>query len=52
MQDKMTSVVCWMCGKSIPLEECKTDDHGHVVHEHCYVAGTVQNVDRKSAATP
>ena len=49
MQDKTTSVVCWMCGRPIPLEECKTDDHGHVVHEHCYVEGAVQ---KTSAASP
>ncbi len=51
MQDKTATVVCWMCGKPIPLEKCKTDDHGHVVHEHCYVAESVQNAEKKSAAS-
>jgi hypothetical protein len=42
MPDGITSVKCWMCGKPIPLEECKTDDHGHVVHEDCYAEVAVQ----------
>jgi len=31
-------MTCWMCGKSIRLEECKIDEHGFGVHEDCYVA--------------
>lgn len=31
--EKITTVVCWICGTPVPLEDCKTNDHGHVVHE-------------------
>jgi hypothetical protein len=31
-------VTCSICGKPLPLEECKTDDHGNPVHEECYAA--------------
>ncbi len=27
---------CWICGKEVPLEHCKTDEHGHAVHDYCY----------------
>ena len=27
---------CWICGKEVSLQTCKTDEKGHVVHEHCY----------------
>lgn len=27
---------CWICGKELSLETCKTDESGHMVHEHCY----------------
>jgi hypothetical protein len=30
--------ICWMCGKPVSLETCKTDQHGKAVHEQCYVA--------------
>jgi len=29
---------CWICGKNVSLEVCKTDEHGKAVHEECYVA--------------
>lgn len=29
--------VCWICGRIVPLEECKVDEHGLPVHEDCYV---------------
>jgi hypothetical protein len=31
-------MTCWMCGRSIRLEECKIDEHGFSVHEDCYAA--------------
>ena len=31
-----SSRFCWICGKVISLETCKTDDHGNMVHEFCY----------------
>ena len=31
-------VCCWICGREVPLENCKTDEQGFAVHEVCYVA--------------
>ena len=42
MEEKTTAVNCWICGRPIPLEECKTDDYGHVVHEACYSERSVK----------
>jgi len=29
---------CWICGRSVSLENGKTDEHGNIVHEACYAA--------------
>ena len=29
--------VCYICGDSVPLEDCKTDENGNAVHEKCYL---------------
>jgi hypothetical protein len=29
--------ICSICKESVSLEESKTDEHGHAVHENCYV---------------
>lgn len=31
-------ITCWICGRSIRLEECKIDEHGFSVHQDCYAA--------------
>ena len=28
---------CWVCGKTVQLENCKVDEHGLPVHAACYV---------------
>jgi hypothetical protein len=38
---------CWICGRAVPLENGKTDEHGNIVHEDCYTARLKLN-----AATP
>jgi hypothetical protein len=30
--------ICWICGKTMPLEACKIDEHGRAVHEECCVS--------------
>ena len=35
----LPTVLCWLCGKTVELENCKTDERGRPVHEECYVAG-------------
>ena len=34
---KITSITCWICGKEVSLGDCKIDEHGHAVHDECYV---------------
>jgi hypothetical protein len=29
---------CAICKESVNLEESKTDEYGHAVHENCYVS--------------
>jgi len=29
--------ICAICKRLVPLEESKTDEHGHAVHDNCYV---------------
>jgi len=31
-------VTCQICWRRVAIDECKTDDYGHSVHEECYVA--------------
>ena len=38
MESKPHPKTCWICGKVVKLEECKVDEHGHGVHESCYLA--------------
>jgi hypothetical protein len=35
--------MCWICGKAVDLNNCKTDERGRRVHESCYVARTVKS---------
>jgi hypothetical protein len=28
---------CAICARPVNLQESKTDEHGHAVHENCYV---------------
>ena len=34
---------CWICGRPAELENCKIDEHGQPMHEHCYVAKLVSD---------
>jgi len=31
-------VICQICWSWVAIDECKTDDDGHPVHEECYAA--------------
>ena len=33
-----TTLICWICGKTITLPERKSDDRGPSVHKNCYMA--------------
>ena len=43
---------CWICGKVVDLNNCKTDEHGLPVHEACYVARTVFNAKQEPPESP
>ena len=32
-----SQLLCPICGKPVPLESAKTDEHGQSIHEDCYV---------------
>jgi hypothetical protein len=33
--ERITTFICWICGKPVPTRECTTDAIGHPVHENC-----------------
>jgi hypothetical protein len=33
--DAKVTKFCWVCGRDVSLEKCKTDEHGLTVHEQC-----------------
>jgi hypothetical protein len=37
MLKQNSNLICWLCGKSVDVTACKTDEHGKAVHEACYV---------------
>ena len=47
---------CWICGKDVRLEHCRTDEHGLSVHESCHAkrmmmkAASLQNDQWRQAA--
>jgi hypothetical protein len=43
------SQMCWICGKLVQLETCKTDEHGNAVHGQCYAARTALTRERKQS---
>ena len=42
---------CTICGQPSSLEDCKTDDKGHVVHEICYAA-KLAGPEEKKVSSP
>ena len=52
---RFTTKFCWICGKSVSLETCKSDEHGNVVHgnavhEKCYAALLLKNSANENGA--
>jgi len=54
MSDRQASSqrFCWICGKTISLEQCKVDEQGLPVHEECYVAKVVMNANSQNLRSP
>jgi hypothetical protein len=44
------STYCWICGRELSLEDCKTDEHGRAIHEECYVARMKLESESQSAS--
>jgi hypothetical protein len=42
---------CAVCGDTVELERCKTDEHGQAVHQKCYVA-RLAKIAKKQSAKP
>lgn len=40
---------CAVCGDTVELESCKTDEHGQAVHQKCYIASLAKIEERQSA---
>jgi hypothetical protein len=40
------NVNCSICGKEVPLHDCKTDEQGRAVHEECYARRIKQQPPR------
>jgi hypothetical protein len=34
---RISTHLCWICGKAVTLEECKVDEYGMPVHDECYL---------------
>jgi hypothetical protein len=46
------SLPCAICKESVNLEESKTDEYGHAVHEDCYVSTVkLKNQQERAAGT-
>lgn len=41
---RRAAIVCSICSRRIALETSNTDEHGHAVHEDCYVRKTVSKL--------
>jgi hypothetical protein len=42
-------LACWICGKAIDLNTCKTDEQGLAVHELCYATRIALKLKDSSA---
>jgi hypothetical protein len=52
MTDRLTIFACWICNKTIPLEECDTTDAlGYPVHKDCYSKLMLEEKQKCKAAT-
>jgi nitroimidazol reductase NimA-like FMN-containing flavoprotein (pyridoxamine 5'-phosphate oxidase superfamily) len=39
--------VCWICGRVVVLDNCKTDEQGFAVHQACNLARLALNKEGK-----
>ena len=49
MEERLTSVPCVICGKSVRLGECKTNDLGEPVHEPCLADQRKKEINPRQA---
>jgi hypothetical protein len=47
MVESLTAVPCVICGKPVPIAECKTNEIGEPVHESCYAEHLKEDMKRR-----
>jgi hypothetical protein len=52
MGERVRSVSCSICGKSVRLEECKVNDLGQPVHEGCLAERLDEEVKKNTGLSP
>jgi len=51
MADAINTVCCGICSREVFLTDCKTDEHGHAVHEECYTVRVIEGQPTSSLKT-
>ena len=47
MVESLTAVPCAICGKLVPIAECKTNEIGEPVHESCYAERLKEEIKKR-----
>jgi len=50
MEDRLTAVLCVICGKPVRLEECKVNDLSEPVHELCLADQLIEEIKKHKVA--
>ena len=52
MTERLTTFTCWICGKTIPLEDCESRDAlGYPVHRDCYAKMMLEEKQKRKGAS-
>ncbi len=49
--ERITTFTCWICNKSVSLQDCTTDALGYPVHKDCYAALMKEEKKKRKGAT-
>ena len=52
MGERVRTVTCTICGKPLPLEECKVNDLGQPVHEICIAELMTEEAKKRTTVIP
>jgi len=47
MEDRLTTLPCFLCGKPVRLDECKVTDIGDPAHESCLADRLKEQIKRR-----